>query len=66
MPPRSQILKLHQLSPVTSYGKQSNSEKELGITSIIRIYTTVCTQIPLLQSSGWDEFASELSVFATK
>jgi hypothetical protein len=27
---------------------------------------TVCTQIPLLQSSGWDEFASELSVFATK
>ena len=52
MPPRSQILKLHQISQVTSYGKQSNSEKELGITSIIRIYTMVCTQIPLLQSSG--------------
>ena len=44
----------------------SNRDKELCSTSIIRIYMTVCTQIPLLQSSGWDEFASELSVFATK
>ena len=66
MPPRSQIPKLHQISPVTSYGKQSNRDKELGTTSIIRIYMTVCTQIPLLQSSGSDEFARELSVFATK
>jgi hypothetical protein len=39
-------------SPVTSYGKQSNRDKELGTRSIIRIYMTVCTQIPLLQSSG--------------
>jgi hypothetical protein len=30
----------------------SNRDKELCSTSIIRIYTTVCTQIPLLQSSG--------------
>ena len=65
-PPRSQILKRHQIWPVTSYDKQSNSDKELGTTSIIRTYMTVCTQITLLQSSGWDEFASGLLVFATK
>jgi hypothetical protein len=39
-------------SPVTSYDKQSNRDKELGTTSIIRTYMTVCTQITLLQSSG--------------
>ena len=66
MTPRSQILNLHQISPVTSYDKQSNRDKELGTTSIIRTYMTVCTQIPLLQSSGRDEFASGLLVFATK
>lgn len=64
--PRNQIPKPRQTSPVTFYDKQSNRVKELGTTSILRPYMTACIQIPLSQIFGWDEFASELLVFAIK